>query len=322
MAKNFDISIAGELNLDLILYGLPASMPTERELLGTDFRATLGSSSAIVAHNAATLGARVAFTTLIGPDEFGELALGRLRNAGVDVSRTRRRKSLSTGITLLLPHGNERHILTYPGTIAELTVADLDVDFLIQSRHFHLSSLYLQRGLHEGLSDLLGRLKEAGLTISLDTNDDPDDRWGPPLLDVLRYVDIFLPNEDEICRMTNLSRLDDALQALPVKPPTIVVKRGSKGARVYEHGQATDVAPLTVVPKDTIGAGDSFDAGFLYAFLSNLDIVTCAHCGNITGALSTQASGGTEAFCDSALRDSFLKKHQWAELFKNVASQI
>ena len=321
MAKNFDISIAGELNLDLILYGLPASMPTERELLGTDFRATLGSSSAIVAHNAATLGARVAFTTLIGPDEFGELALGRLRNAGVDVSRTRRRKSLSTGITLLLPHGNERHILTYPGTIAELTVADLDVDFLIQSRHFHLSSLYLQRGLHEGLSDLLGRLKEAGFTISLDTNDDPDDRWGPPLLDVLRYVDIFLPNEDEICRMTNLSRLDDALQALPVKPPTIVVKRGSKGARVYERGQATDVAPLTVVPKDTIGAGDSFDAGFLYAFLSNLDIVTCAHCGNITGALSTQASGGTEAFCDSALRDSFLKKHQWAELFKNVASQ-
>ena len=322
MTKNFDISIAGELNLDLILYGLPTNMQTERELLATDFCATLGSSSAIVAHNAATLGARVAFTALIGPDELGRLALGRLRAAGVDVSRTRSHDSIATGITLLLPHGTERHILTFPGTIAELTVADLDFDSLIQSRHFHLSSLYLQRGLHEGLSDLLRRLKEAGLTISLDTNDDPNDRWGAPLLDVLPYVDIFLPNEDEICRMTRSSSLDDALQALPVKPPTIVVKRGSKGARVYERGQATDVAPLTVVPKDTIGAGDSFDAGFLFAFLSNLNILTCAHCGNITGALSTQASGGTEAFCDSALRDSFLKKHQWAELFQNVASQI
>ena len=51
--KTFDITIAGELNLDLILYGLPAEMQTERELLATDFRATLGSSSAIVAHNAA-----------------------------------------------------------------------------------------------------------------------------------------------------------------------------------------------------------------------------------------------------------------------------
>jgi sugar/nucleoside kinase (ribokinase family) len=321
MTKIFDISIAGELNLDLILYGLPIEMPTERELLATDFRATLGSSSAIVAHNAATLGARVAFTSLIGRDGFGQLALDQLRAAGVDVSHTRRHDSIATGITLLLPHGNERHILTFPGTIAELTVADLDFDFLIQSRHFHVSSLYLQRGLHDGLADLLRRLKEAGLTISLDTNDDPSDGWGAPLIEVLPYVDIFLPNEDEICRMTRSSNVDNAVRVLPVKPPAIVVKRGSKGARVYEGGQATDVPPLTVVPKDTIGAGDSFDAGFLYAFLSNLDIVTCARCGNITGALSTQASGGTEAFRDSELRDPFLKKHHWGELFQNVASQ-
>src|SRR5664279_4483593 len=71
--------------------------------------------------------------------------------------------------------------LTYPGTIADLTVADLDFDFLVQGRHFHLSSLYLQRGLHAGLPDLLRRLKQAGLTISLDTNDDPEDKWGSPL---------------------------------------------------------------------------------------------------------------------------------------------
>lgn len=321
MTKNFDISIAGELNLDLILYGLPIEMPTERELLATGFKATLGSSSAIVAHNAATLGARVAFTTLIGPDEFGLLALDQLRAAGVDVSHTGKHKSIATGITLLLPHGDQRHILTFPGTIPELTVGDLDFDFLLQSRHFHLSSLYLQRGLHAGLPDLLRRLKEAGLTISLDTNDDPDDRWGAPLLEVLPYVDIFLPNEDEICRMTHSSNLDDAARMLPVKPPAIVVKRGSKGARVYQRGQATDVAPLTIVSKDTIGAGDSFDAGFLRAYLSTRDIVTCARSGNITGALSTQASGGTEAFRDPALRDSFLKKHHWAELFQNVASQ-
>ena len=321
MTKRFDISIAGELNLDLILYGLPTNMQTERELLATDFRATLGSSSAIVAHNAAALGSRVAFTTLIGRDAFGQLALDHLRAAGVDVSRTQRLDSIATGITLLLPHGVERHILTFPGTIAELTVADLDFDFLTQSRHFHLSSLYLQRGLHEGLPGLLRRLKEAGLTISMDTNDDPSNSWGAPLLDVLPYVDIFLPNEDEICRMTRSLSLDEAVRILPVKPLAIVVKRGSRGARVYERGQGTDVAPLTVEPKDTIGAGDSFDAGFLHAFLSNLDTVTCARAGNITGALSTQASGGIEAFRDSALSDSFLKKHQWAELFQNVEKQ-
>jgi sugar/nucleoside kinase (ribokinase family) len=312
--KTFDITIAGELNLDLILYGLPAEMQTERELLATDFRATLGSSSGIVAHNAATIGARVAFTTLIGTDDFGRLAIDRLRAAGVDTSHTSRHDTVATGITILLPHGDQRHMLTFPGTIAELTVAELDFDFLVQARHFHLSSLYLQRGLHAGLPDLLCRLKQAGLTISLDTNDDPENRWGTPLQEVLPYIDVFMPNEDEICRMTNRDNLDDAIQSLTVKIPTIVVKRGRHGARVYEQGRATDVAPLTVVPVDTIGAGDSFDAGFLRAYLLSKDSVTCARAGNITGALSTQASGGTEAFRDQTLRDAFLAEHQFFEL--------
>lgn len=312
--KIFDITIAGELNLDLILYGLPADMPVERELLASDFRATLGSSSGIVAHNAAVLGARVAFTTMIGADDFGRIALERLAEAGVDVSHTSHHRTMTTGVTVLLPHGDRRHILTFPGTIAELSVADLDFDFLAQSRHLHLSSLYLQRGLHAGLTDLLRRLKETGLTISLDPNDDPEDRWGAPLAEVLPYIDVFMPNEDEICRMTNSSNLDDAVRALPVLPPVIIVKRGRRGARVYDRGAATDVTPLEVVPVDTIGAGDSFDAGFLRAYLLSRDPVICAQAGNIAGALSTQAAGGTGAFRNEILRETFLREHGFFEL--------
>jgi len=312
--KTFDITIAGELNLDLILYGLPAEMQTERELLASDFRATLGSSSAIVAHNAAAIGARVAFTTMVGTDDFGRLAVDRLHAAGVDTSHTTQHNTIATGVTILLPHGDERHILTFPGTIAELTVADLNFDFLVQARHFHLSSLYLQRGLQAGLPDLLRRLKQAGLTISLDTNDDPENRWGSPLAEVLPHVDVFLPSEDEICRMTSCANLDDAVHTLAVKIPTIVVKRGRHGARVYEQGSPLDVAPLNVVPVDTIGAGDSFDAGYLRAYLLSKDTITCARAGNITGALSTQASGGTEAFRDKELRDAFLSEHQFFQL--------
>jgi sugar/nucleoside kinase (ribokinase family) len=312
--KPFDIAIAGELNLDLILYGLPVEMPLERELLASGFQATLGSSSAIVAHNIATLGARISFTTLVGADDFGRIALDRLRAAGVDISHAARHSTLSSGITVLLPYGDRRHIFTYPGTIAELTIADLDFDFLMQARHFHLSSLYLQRGLHPGLPGLLRGLKQAGLTVSLDTNDDPENRWGPPLWEILPFVDVFLPSEDEICRMTNCANLDDAVKALPVAIPTVVVKRGGRGARIYECGCCIDVAPLPVVPVDTIGAGDSFDAGFLRAYLLSKDTVICARAGNITGALSTQASGGTEAFRNPAQRDDFLRLHGFFEL--------
>lgn len=312
--KTYDIAIAGEINLDLILYGLPTEMETERELLAGGFQVTLGGSSAIVAHNAAILGAQVALTSLVGDDDFGRIALDRLHTAGVDVSTIIFDKTIGSGVTVLLPHGERRHILTYPGTISELTIKHLDFNFLSRARHFHLSSLYLQRGLHAGLPGFLRRLKEAGTTISLDTNDDPADHWGSPLPEVLSYVDVFLPNEDEMCRMTGRDNLDEAVQTLHVRPAAIVVKRGRRGARVYEGASVTDVAPLNVVPVDTIGAGDSFDAGFLRAWLLSKDLVTCARAGNITGALSTQASGGTEAFRNQNLREAFLRKHQFYDL--------
>lgn len=313
--KSFDIAIAGELNLDLILYGLSEQMPLERELLADGFHATLGGSSAIVAHNASCLGARVSFTTLLGKDDLGSIALQRLQASGVDTTHAAIHKKLATGVTLLLPHGEHRHILTYPGTIAELAVSDMDFDFLTRARHFHLSSLYLQRGLHRGLPDLLFSIKQAGLSVSLDTNDDPDDCWGFPLHEILPFVDVFLPNESELCRMAAMPDLDRAMESFAQKVPAIVVKRGRHGARVHRGGRSTDLAPVKVLTVDTIGAGDSFDAGFLWAYTLGHDLITCAKAGNITGALSTQAPGGTEAFLDVALRNSFLGEHKFFDLF-------
>src|ERR1700722_3817605 len=129
--KSFDITIAGDINLDLILYGLPQVMPLERELLGTDFQITLGSSSAILAHNLAVLGTHVGFVTLVGEDPLGKIALERLGESGTDLSRVRVAKDgTATGVTLVLPHGTPRHILTYPGTMADMRLSDLDLDYL------------------------------------------------------------------------------------------------------------------------------------------------------------------------------------------------
>ena len=88
--------------MDLVLYGLPEEMELERELLATDFRSTLGSSSAIAAHNLASLGARVGFISRVGKDEFGRMALDRLKEGGVDVSHVVFSEAgTGTGITVL-----------------------------------------------------------------------------------------------------------------------------------------------------------------------------------------------------------------------------
>jgi sugar/nucleoside kinase (ribokinase family) len=307
--KRFDITIAGEINLDLILYGLPREIPVERELLASGFQVTLGSSSAILAHNMAAIGASVGFITCVGADPLGKLALDRLAESGADVSQVIQATSgTGTGVTVLLPHGPVRHILTFPGTMAELACSDLDLEYLASGRHFHLSLLFLQTGLHSGLPALLTELKSRGLTVSLDTNDDPAGQWGGVLDQILPLVDILLPNEDELLRMAKAASLDEALARLGAIVPVIVVKRGSRGALVYERGVSTQVAPLTVTAVDTIGAGDSFNAGFLTAYLQGKPYLSCAAAGNVTGALSTQRPGGTEAFRDARHRDDFMRK--------------
>jgi sugar/nucleoside kinase (ribokinase family) len=306
----FDLSIAGEINLDLIFYGLPASMPTERELLATDFRLTLGSSSAILAHNLATLGTKVGFITRLGSDSLGAIAIERLTASGVDVSRVVRAEgTTATGITVLLHHGESRHIVTYPGTMTEMTCADLDFDYLASARHFHLSSLFLQRGLHPDLPQLFRDLKRAGLTVSLDTNDDPDDRWNGVLNELLDLTDILLPNEAEACRIAHRDTLDEALAWLSRHVPMIVIKRGSHGALIQRGIERIMVDPVEVQPVDSIGAGDTFNAGFLSAWLRGAEPRNAAMAGNIAGALSTMRPGGTEAFRDPSLWKPFLKKH-------------
>jgi sugar/nucleoside kinase (ribokinase family) len=306
----FDVTIAGEINLDLILYGLSQEMPVERELLASNFRFTLGSSSAIVAHNLASLGLKVGFITRVGPDELGKLALARLAESGVDLSQVQAGGGSSgTGVTVLLPHGKERHILTYLGTMAEMTVEDLPMEYLTSSRHFHLSSLYLQRGLQPNLASLLRKLKLAGLTISLDTNDDPDDKWGGVLDEILDLVDILLPSESELIRIAGVSTIEQALEIVGRRVPVIVVKCGSSGALVQDGSIRQHIPGLSVVPVDTIGAGDSFNAGFLSAYLRGASPTDAARTGNVTGALSTLASGGTEAFRDKSFRQSFLSQN-------------
>lgn len=316
----FDITIAGEINLDLVLYGLPAEIPVERELLATGFEVTLGSSSAILAHNLAVLGMATGFTTRVGKDEFGRIALDRLAAAGVDLSKVvEAENETKTGATILLHHGKQRRILTYPGTMFEMSRADLDIDYLASARHFHLSSLFLHRGLQHDLPALFRELKSRGLTLSLDTNDDPDDKWDGVLPQLLSQIDILLPNKNELCRIAHRPSVDEALSELSSIVPIIVVKCGNDGAVIQSGKKRTHVPGLTVRPVDTIGAGDSFNAGFLAAWLSGCTLEESACAGNIAGAFSTQRPGGTEAFRHRRELKAFLEQHQFPIISNRVS---
>jgi sugar/nucleoside kinase (ribokinase family) len=308
--QRFDVTIAGELNLDLILYGLPEELPPERELLADRMMLTLGGSSAIMAHNLSALGSRVGFQSRIGDDDLGASALSSLQQSGVDISRVRRVPgTVKTGLTVILQREAWRNMVTYSGTIAELKWEDLDFDYLANSRHFHLSSFYLQRGLRPRVPDILRKMKEAGLTTSLDTNDDPDDGWKGGLDEALRYVDVFLPNEREAQKAAGIGDLEAAMKKLAGAVPLVVVKLGREGA-IAQRGSERFASPAIAVEAfDAVGAGDSFDAGFLHQYVHGADLPACLRAGNVAGAFSTTRSGGTEAFRDAAYREQFLREY-------------
>jgi sugar/nucleoside kinase (ribokinase family) len=306
----FDITLAGEINLDILLYGLPEDIPLERELLASDCCVTLGSSSAITAHNLSVLGTKVGFITRVGRDDFGAMALRRLNAAGVDLSRITESPALNTGLTMVLPHPESRHILTYPGSMAEMTLEHLDMEYLTSARHFHLSSYFLHRGLIPQIPELFRRIKTAGLTISCDTNDDPDDTWGATFPEALQYIDVLMPNEREACKIARTGNFEDAVRQLAATVPLAVVKMGSKGAMAVRGTERIHCAPIAVEVVDPLGAGDTFNAGFLHRYVHGADLRACLDSGNQAAAFSTTRAGGTEAFRNPALWAEFRELHK------------
>jgi sugar/nucleoside kinase (ribokinase family) len=296
---DFDVTVVGELNLDLILYGLPERLEPERELLADRLTLTLGSSTAIFAHNLAVIGSKVGFVTRMGDDSLGGIALERLASGGVDVSRVRRISgSTATGLTVILAHAANRNILTYPGTMNEMCFEDLDLDYLASAKHFHLSSFFLHRALRARIPELFRKMKQAGLTTSLDTNDDPEDRWGKDVLEVLQFVDVLFPNERELKKLAETEDFEEAIRTISKLVPTLAVKLGRKGALVQRGSERITRPPLPVDAVDPVGAGDSFDAGFLHQYVRGADLAACLEYGNLAGAFSTTRPGGTEAFRD------------------------
>ena len=306
--KRFDISVLGELNSDLILYGLPPALEPEREHLANDFAMTLGSSSAIFAHNISLLGSRVGFTSCIGDDPLGKFCVERLSESGVDVSGVKCLLNKKTGATVILPLGEKRHILTYPGTTFDLQYEHVDLDYLRSAAHFHLSSFFLLRALRPALPKLFSQMKQAGLTTSLDTNDDPENLWADDVKTVLKSVDVFLPNEREACKLAGTDDVERALGVLSQIVPIVVIKCGSQGALARRDKDRFYSASLSVQPVDTVGAGDTFNAGFLHKFMRGAGLQDCLDYGNVSAGLSASRTGGTEAFRDRRHRESFLQR--------------
>jgi len=294
MNQPLDLLVAGEINPDLILSGDVEPVFGQVEKLIERADLAIGSSSAIFACGAARLGLKVAFIGVSGEDVFGRFMLAAMQARGVDTSAVIVDPTQQTGLSIILNRGVDRAILTHLGTIASLRAEQIPDHLLRQARHLHVASYFLQTALQPDLPELFDRAHTFGLTTSLDTNWDPSGEWRG-FEHLLPKVDIFLPNEAEACGVARTPVLDEALRILASKAGIVALKRGAHGAVAQRGSQTFKVESIPVKVVDTVGAGDSFDAGFLYGYLNGWELTKSLRLAAVCGALSTQSAGGTAA---------------------------
>jgi sugar/nucleoside kinase (ribokinase family) len=297
MKGEMDVIVVGELNVDLILDRLDSWPEIGKEKLAGEMVLTLGSSAAIFASNLSSLGLNVSFVAKVGNDIFGRFCRDRLNEKGVDTSMLIQEDGLATGATVVLNFGEDRAMVTHPGAMQYLSIGDITREMLSKARHLHFSSYFLQPGFRGELDRLFKMAKGAGLTTSLDMQWDPAERWDLDFRKVLPDVDIFFPNELELLNLTGCGGIEDSLEEIRKYGKYILVKRGNKGSLLsYDDKLVKGPAFLNEQVVDAIGAGDSFNAGYIYKFLHGYPPEACQVFGNLTGAISTTRPGGTAAF--------------------------
>lgn len=298
-----DVLVIGELNVDILLNKVRGFPVIGQEILADEMTFTLGSSSAIFAANLASLGVATSFCGMVGTDVFGKYIIAELNKKNVDTQLISEVSKYQTGVTIILNYAQDRANVTHCGAMEHFQISDIPTDKLSQYKHLHLSSYFLQKGLQKDIVHLFKTARAKGLTTSLDIQWDPANDWQFPYKACLPYVDFFMPNETELLALTDTVELSDAFNVLDACSNTIVVKRGDKGALAYNKGAYTEAVPyLHTQFVDAIGAGDSFNAGFIISFLQGKSLHECLMFGNLTGAINTTAPGGTGAFTD---RSSF-----------------
>lgn len=293
--KAYDLVVLGEINPDLILSGQDV-IPTfgQVEKLVSTATLTIGSSSVITACGAARLGLNVAFVGIVGDDLFGHFMLDAMRAAHIDCSHCIVERNLQTGFSVILAkRDGDRALLTFPGTIAALRLGHVNLELLRQARHLHVGSYFLLDGIREELPTLFELAQNRGLTTSIDTNWDPRQEW--QVSHLLPHCDVLLPNQQELTQLSGTDDVKAGLAALSRVVETVAVKLGPAGGMVRRGADVYSAPALPVNPVDTTGAGDSFNAAFLYAYLNDYPLAAMIRLACAAGSLSTQATGGTTA---------------------------
>lgn len=294
MASRPLVLVSGAIYCDLIFSGLQALPGPDEETRTDRFSLAVGGGAFITAVGLARLGIRPAVRAYVGRGTLGQFQLDALRRAGVDTSQVVRHPRLGPGISVAFSTARNRGFITYPGCAGDTgrLFRSWRWNAAGRARHVHFAGIPRPFGER---AELLERLRKEGTTTSLDIGWNPSVYTGPAFRRVIGRVTIFMPSWRDAQRLTGRDRPEEALRDLAGIVPVPVIKMGREGAIGLDDGRPVRVRPPAVRAVETTGAGDAFNAGFLWAWLRGEPLRRCLLAGNVCGAYSTRAPGGTAA---------------------------
>lgn len=293
-----EVTSIGDINIDIITSKIRDMPERDSQIIIDEVSITSGGCAANFAKASARLGLKTRFIGKLGNGIFKNFLKEELE--GIDLKTSRGAK---TGVTYAITfRDNSRSFITYPGSNSELTIKDIDFN-LIKGRHLHTASFFLQ-GLRGNTRKILDFAHSQGMTTSFDTGWDPKG-WSEKdiklLRKILKDIDIFFPNMKEGIAITGLEDkrgICDKLHEFGAK--IVALKLGSNGSYISTAEEQISVLPFKVNAIDTTGAGDVFDAAFVYGYLMNWNLKKAGIFANAAAALSTMGygSGGYPELCD------------------------
>jgi sugar/nucleoside kinase (ribokinase family) len=295
----FDIAVIADLCVDFLVRGDDVPVWGQAEVFVDDYCLDLGGSAGIFASQFTRLGGKVGLYGKVGNDLFGHFLRDRITGLGIATDHVFTSERLRTPVGLGLSMKGDRAMLTYEGCLREVTFDAVEASGLLaRAPHLHIASYFLLESLRPHWPEVLPKLRQRGMTISLDTNWSVAGNWDA-VREILGNVDVFAPNEEEALRISGMHNVEDALQWLSRLVKLTVIKRGARGAVAFDSatgnrfelpGAALDEKSIA----DTTGAGDNFDAGFLYAWLKGAPLGNCVKLGSRCATASLARMGGIE----------------------------
>ncbi len=250
------------------------------------------------------LGAEVASVAAVGDDPIGTVLVSLLQANGVDTTGVATKAGVQTSASVLPINGNgDRPAWHCIGANGSLTLDDIDLDLVRSADHVHVGG---PEFLGDAAVAVLEAARSADVTTSIDLLAPGEPMWLEAIAGCLPFVDLFLPNDEQLLGLTAATTLEEGAAALLDRGVgCVAVTAGARGAYVATQERTAWVPAFEIDVLDTTGCGDSFSAGFLLGRAQGRDLEAAATLGNATAAQVAQGMSTDAGSYDLASVDSF-----------------